>query len=80
MRHETVFPEPVALKSLNIAFIKSLYTVLNYTSINNYDPLLDFDYLYEQYDNKNTIENPALYKLLKEHCLQRNLYKYRYPI
>jgi len=64
------------IKPINIAFIKSLYTVLNYTSINNYDPLLDFDYLYDQYNNKNTIENPALYKLLKEHCLQRNLYKY----
>ena len=64
------------IKSININFVKSLYATSQYTSINNYDPLLDFDYLLKQYDNKNTIKNPALYKLLKENCLQRNLFKF----
>ena len=63
------------IKPINISFIKSLYTVLNYASNNNYDPLLDYDYLYEQYD-KNNIENPVIYKLLRENILKRNLFKY----
>ena len=63
------------IKPINIAFIKSLYAVLNYTSINNYDPIDDLDYLFGKYDN-NTFENPALYKFLKEHRLKRNLIKY----
>ena len=66
------------IKPINIAFVKSLYAVLNYASNNNYDPLLDFDYLYDQYNDKNTIKNPAIYKLLKEHCLQRNLFMHKY--
>ncbi len=63
------------IKPINIAFIKSLYTMQNYVSNNNYDSLTYFDYLYDQYD-KNTVKNPAIYKLLKENLLQRNLFKY----
>jgi hypothetical protein len=63
------------IKPINISFIKSLYTMQQYASNNNYDPLLDYDYLYEQYD-KNNIENPVIYKLLRENILKRNLFKY----
>ncbi len=62
------------IEPINISFIKSLYSVLNYTS-NNYDPLTDFNYLYDQYD-KNNVKNPIIYKLLNRHRLKRNLIKY----
>ena len=63
------------IKPINIAFIKSLYDIQKYVSIHNYNPVLDYDYLFGQYDNKN-IENPALYRLLREHRSQRNLIKF----
>jgi hypothetical protein len=62
------------IEPINISFIKSLYSVLNYTS-NNYDPLTDFNYLYDQYD-ENNIKNPIIYKLLNCHLLKRNLIRY----
>jgi hypothetical protein len=62
------------IKPINIAFIKTLYAQQYYTGMNN-NPLIDLEYLFGQYDNDN-IENPALYRLLKEHRLQRNLFKF----
>jgi len=62
------------IKSINITFIKLLYARQYYNSIHN-NPILDFDYLFEQYNNKNIV-NPDLYKLLKEHLLQTNLIKF----
>jgi hypothetical protein len=63
------------IKPVNIAFIRSLYAQQYYMGINHNNPLADLDYLFGQYDN-NTIENPVLYRLLKEHRLQRNLFKF----
>jgi hypothetical protein len=62
------------IKPVNIAFIRTIYLQQYYTSVHN-NPLADLDYLFGQYDN-NTIENPVLYRLLTEHRLQRNLFKY----
>jgi hypothetical protein len=62
------------IKPVNIAFIKLLIAQQYYSSVNN-NPLADLDYLFGQYDS-NTIENPVVYRLLTEHRLQRNLFKY----
>jgi len=62
------------IKPINIAFIRKIYSYQYYMGMND-NPLIDLENLFGLYDNNN-IENPALYRLLKEHRLQRNLFKY----
>lgn len=62
------------IKSINIAFIKLLYAQQYYTSVHN-NPLLDYEHLFNKYYNKS-IENPFLYKLLREHIFKTNLIKF----